>query len=880
MYDVDGNGYYEQVDVCWDAGTDLASQDVFVKVYYRDSGGGNGLLETTSVYTIYGGQSNSYSLTVSLGYQDLFDFKLELYSSSGILQDTLNFGEEAEITDVPLEPGIITISPLFAVSEVQSGGELYFYFLVESNGIPVNNLALILDPVPDGSLTDTISRTYQGVQGIVAVSYDLTGYSQDTFSVEVTGVRYQGSDLQFSMDENPVVYGVGNRLSTVAAGVNPSFGGTFHGLHGEVDSDASIIFVSDGTNVYAVDLLSETKAGVGLEASLEFRFGDFLVVKPFNFKAVYGLCYKGDVRFEELTEEQQTEFITLLVTKAGLQALSATPLMPLTLPALAKIEYELWNDLYPYTSPMTYAAGGTYFEVEAGAELVLGFDGVHGGTNYKAEFDLSVFKNCIEAGLIIKTYLKSYHSGEVGFVFSTGAYYSGQVDLLCLGEIGLGNSTTIETELVFQNYDDYISWSTTGSPYPTKIKIHITMAGEAEIDVAPVIGGCLNFLWPLRKLEGTPAAEIIIEGDLTPEFLSENPEVAQYLQSGVLNAGILDAISKALAAQKIYNWNYTVNKYDTYNLGGDIKLKVGVYGIDLGIHLYLTKGYTVEKGCIHSGQYFKIAEYDSEPQYLDVVNYIIDHFDMQTLINELFEGFGINTYSPINVSITDESGRVLGYKDGEYVNEIPGAYGHFGSEGSYYLPHGTYYLTVYGEGNGVYTIQALNYSADEVRSFVIRNVDVNTQTGDILNIGDNFLLVPSENKVYTLEIERRTNETLDLFTLSDMKAFAGDSYLYEVISWDELSSTTTNSVILYIDENNDGTIDITGYLHNGMTGDDIYPPEPYWMLSSLLILSLYPSGIPIYYFALIGVGSVTAIAGIAVYLIKHRKVSSGPKRWK
>ncbi|MBS7251874.1 MAG: hypothetical protein KIH08_14980, partial [Candidatus Freyarchaeota archaeon] len=37
-----------------------------------------------------------------------------------------------------------------------------------------------------------------------------------------------------------------------------------------------------------------------------------------------------------------------------------------------------------------------------------------------------------------------------------------------------------------------------------------------------------------------------------------------------------------------------------------------------------------------------------------------------------------------------------------------------------------------------------------------------------------------------------------------------------------------------------------------------------------ILLSLYPTGTPVLYFVLIGVGSATAIAGIAIYLIKRR----------
>lgn len=213
------------------------------------------------------------------------------------------FQPATEITDVPLEPGTITVSPLFAVGEVQRDGELYCYFQVESDGAPINNVELVLDPVPTGSLTSTISRTFQGVQGVVAVSYDLTGYSQDTFTVGVTGVRCQGSDLPFSMEENPVVHSVGNRVSMIGAGINSNVGGTFKGVHGEVDVDAGIVFVSDGTDVYAVDLLSEAKDGVGLEAGLGAKFGP-LVIKPLDFKAVYGLklAYCGFLYFRIVVE--------------------------------------------------------------------------------------------------------------------------------------------------------------------------------------------------------------------------------------------------------------------------------------------------------------------------------------------------------------------------------------------------------------------------------------------------------------------------------------------------------------------------------------------------------------------------------------------------
>nr|MDO8080302.1 M23 family metallopeptidase [Candidatus Freyarchaeota archaeon] len=54
-------------------------------------------------------------------------------------------------------------------------------------------------------------------------------------------------------------------------------------------------------------------------------------------------------------------------------------------------------------------------------------------------------------------------------------------------------------------------------------------------------------------------------------------------------------------------------------------------------------------------------------------------------------------------------------------------------------------------------------------------------------------------------------------------------------------------------------------------------PPPQWNPIPLILLSLYPTGIPLYYFALISIVSIAIIAGIALYLKKFRGFSAVPR---
>lgn len=245
-------------------------------------------------------------------------------------------------------------------------------------------------------------------------------------------------------------------------------------------------------------------------------------------------------------------------------------------------------------------------------------------------------------------------------------------------------------------------------------------------------------------------------------------------------------------------------------------------------------------------------------------------------IDWIISAFG----SPINIIAIDQNNRKIGYSTGEVFDEIPEAHlDILGDKKVFHLPKDSKYtFRIEDKDTGTYNVTLFTTIGTDRRLIKIYGMETSDDSIDVVNINENLselgLTTETSMKTYSMEIMIIQNHTLYSFTLKDMKISKGSVQDYKVLDWGNLSSTTTNSVKLNIDENSDGMPDYTVDLHNGMTGDDInylqYPPsrKPFWM-----VLFETPEWIPIIpkWFPLPFVVIVLLIAVISVGILRRKK---------
>jgi len=150
-----------------------------------------------------------------------------------------------------------------------------------------------------------------------------------------------------------------------------------------------------------------------------------------------------------------------------------------------------------------------------------------------------------------------------------------------------------------------------------------------------------------------------------------------------------------------------------------------------------------------TGEHSKLLSQDGSRQ--EIVNLIsgsslpVDSKLVTQEVNQCqLNGKAIIVYSPVDVSVTDQSGKEIKLIDGNTTNEIPNAdFEIWGDHKLLYLPRDSgqaYTINMQGTGDGTYTIRAQDISDSLiVRTEIFDNLPATTElTGQInINPGDN-----------------------------------------------------------------------------------------------------------------------------------------------
>ncbi len=102
--DEDEDGYYESVELWWDADAEPDAGWVKVVVYERDSSGSQRQIWEHYAYEVEGlGDDDAAGILITAGTTfDTYDYRLDLLTQDDQLLDRLDYGEDADLTDIPL----------------------------------------------------------------------------------------------------------------------------------------------------------------------------------------------------------------------------------------------------------------------------------------------------------------------------------------------------------------------------------------------------------------------------------------------------------------------------------------------------------------------------------------------------------------------------------------------------------------------------------------------------------------------------------------------------------------------------------------------------------------------------------------------------------
>jgi len=215
---------------------------------------------------------------------------------------------------------------------------------------------------------------------------------------------------------------------------------------------------------------------------------------------------------------------------------------------------------------------------------------------------------------------------------------------------------------------------------------------------------------------------------------------------------------------------------------------------------------------------------------------------------------------PGDLTIIDPQGRRIGYVNGSFVREIPNAAG-MEVEGieMYMLPlNVTYTILVNGMATGNYTLQMV-FDQLDMLNIVTLNSTLTASTSDQIRIFANntmFLINPSEDKAYSLQLNHLTSNASGTFDLLEVQAKAGIAHFISIPEWKDLS-TPQATIVLGVDDDKDGKSDRQFTLHPGMSSAEV---------NNLL----YPTGVSPWIYILIIAVSAALLLALGIVYLKRR----------
>ncbi len=844
----------------------------------------NGVLDNSGSYDFVP-VSNPNPLNVAWGdgeyyssrhFDGLID-EVKIYNkalSSSEIESDYNDNKPSE-EEIP--PSSIKIEPLFIVNSVEKGGELFLYYRVTENNKPVNDVTLNFSPNPSGSDTTAVSGEIG--DGIAVVSYSLSSVNYGSNSFKIADASYKGSNIDYSVTENPVSVDVIDRVCSTSVGVSASVGGELKGVHLEGGLSAELGLLGNTDDVSMISLKTEGRIGAGVKSSFGLKVNQ-IDFQPMQIKAVIGGFFGGEAVFDDLSDQKEREVATLLVTRVALTYMMTTPYFQPIFPVLLAAIWEIDVDLGSRLGDTSYLEGGIFASLAGNLGLSLNLSYKEDTTKGKIirKFDLSNFSVYLKYKIDAKLSMKYYMDGKVGvkawaYPYITGNYQS------FLGGGNLNNNVYISIERI------YPSLSAVGSDFMNPEKIIIRLGGKAvasKIDTTKIKKDLFNFYAPLenyiKDISGSEEVYYLLE--YVCDLTDANAMKYQYLMSSARGAdgfsfGLLESLARVLTHDVTAEYKYYI--FDKSDFKVDIDLGAVIAGVDLSVELFENVGREYESGYVVDGNYFRTIKYTNTPSKIDIPKFFINNFDVDFILNKLvfvplnnlknsigqginnfvsntedkitkfgedtknrindfyegtkssFDNFcqdpiGFMGFCPINITIINHEGLMIGYLDDEFVNEIDGAYYYFDDIDAcyYYLPPGAYIIIIEGEDTGEYDCKLVKYTDQSTTVVSINNVDINENSEDtFIPKRYGFDYGSNELKEYDLRVDRISKNDEKTFLLNNMAIDNGSSHKYSVETDDDQTDSGSGFVSYAVDFDDDGKIDSFIDLNNGMTQNEI-----------------------------------------------------------
>ncbi|MCG2825437.1 MAG: PKD domain-containing protein [Thermoplasmatales archaeon] len=663
------------------------------------------------------------------------------------------------------------IAPLLVTSESQERGALFYYYKVtDQNGVPVNGVGINFNTpnYDDGNLF--YSRKWGYDDGIVVASFDLSDYPYGTFYASVHNATMLGAEIGNLIEDADCSISVSLDPRTSELVIQSSmYGGLDIAILVEGMYSDEFRVVNDGQNIYSVQYRKDARVGVGLGLDAAFDFSLGAVGVFAGLEVTGGLVYDGEYGFSDMTDEEQQTLVNYLITEMVLRQvlLNPQPSIP-TGEAIYYINHLMGHDLSKYRDAIS---GGVYAHLTAGAWANIGLD-----SPYSSSYDFSL----LQAGGLIDIdgtcEVIFYSNGFMGYKLTWGAQGVSGIHLPGIDVDGPYIDVEESIEIIYNTMGEIHS-----------LTVSYTL-GLNEQDYNELVTS-LPIKDTTPDWQGTGKHYVTIEYSIPMNTIMA--DVLQYLQNlgegNIEIYNITDVIFDMLEIVGDQKYPYTISvetPVSDTNLNVDISV-LG-YGVERDTSLRNAVSYVVEKGVVYRGHKYPIAQYNTIPDCISMIDFFQSCWQGRSIMETLSDLFVVTIDCPVNISITDQYNRTIGYKDGEFVNEIPDAYyTSFGERTMFYLPLNlTYTITVLGTDSGMYNLEIFGASGNSTYTLQIMNSTVTSTSVDIIQIAENWTNINisvNEGKTFSLNLTQAHTNVSVTMSMENMSLFPGTYSFIPVI---------------------------------------------------------------------------------------------------
>jgi len=665
------------------------------------------------------------------------------------------------------------IKPILIPSQVEKGLLICYYQVTDQNGYPINGVEISFNS-SIGNKT-FFSKRYGNDDGILCAEFNLSNFGYNVFNADIKSAKIVGIPVNFVPIGTTTIHLVPHKTNLLME--ESGYGEFGIGLVAGASSTFSFLVENDGSNITNVDHIFNFKGKLGAGIGI----GIDLAAVNANIGAEFagGALYEQAHSFDNISDEEQSQLINYLVTLNILDKLSNSPDPSIRYAATQGILYILLkmgsigiNDYINYTS------AGIFREGEAGAWSRIGID-----DPYASSYDFSL----LQAGVTGKPHVEAkkiiYADGSIGYEGSVEIEAASGIYLPGLEIEGPDIDVKYSVELIQDGFNI------------KSIRYTIETVMDKEEFESMKLNGDNNLLNPIKNApldwSGGGERKIIIQYEIPVGKMASNViELLNNMQSNIEFYNLSQLILQAITENTFYP--YEIWEEIPWE-EEDVGISLDLLGLKIagGRSFFEGEKFLVENGYIYRGYEYPLAKFTVRPESIDVIDFLQKCWDGRAIMKEMLGRDVIIIGCPVNITLEDEYGRVIGYKNGSFVNEIPESLCmNVTNHTIFYLPGNlTYTLYLEGYDYGEYDLQLFT---NDSYSLHITNASVTPSTHDIFKIENGSLNInASESKNIFIEFSQVMNKTSVMLSIENLSLNAGKNVMENIHVYDANPSETT-----------------------------------------------------------------------------------------